>query len=263
MASGKPSKPDVVTYGDHEVITPDTSKLRKTLRPALPGEQDPVARAEEALAAISGDFSAWMQDECERLDAARRKVREQGPVASRPARSCSSPPMTSRAIPARFGYPEVARRRRQPVPAAGAHPRSHQDPAGDRRSARRCGARHRARARARRHRRDRRGADQQAARGHRRIPGQGKPAPPGRPQDDPEPGAGAGRVVLDSRSNAIEIRRPPLVPALDLEQIMPGRLLRRDRMQLGIGAISRPTPARRRTAAPLRARLRRRSGAAA
>ena len=57
MASDKPSKPDVVTYGDHEIITPDTRKLRKLLRPALPDEDDPVARAEEALATISGDFS--------------------------------------------------------------------------------------------------------------------------------------------------------------------------------------------------------------
>lgn len=78
MASGRPAKADTVTYGDHEKITPDTSKLRKTLRAALPGEADPVARAEEALAAISGDFSDWMQDECARLDAARLRVRELG-----------------------------------------------------------------------------------------------------------------------------------------------------------------------------------------
>ena len=75
MASGKPSKPDVVTYGDHEMITPDTRKLRKTLRPALAGEPDPVARAEEALAAISGDFSHWMH---RRMRAARRRP-PQGP----------------------------------------------------------------------------------------------------------------------------------------------------------------------------------------
>lgn len=78
MASSKPSRPDIVTYGDHEKITPDTTALRKTLRAALPGEQDPVARAEQALAAISGDFSDWMHDECTRLDAARCQVREQG-----------------------------------------------------------------------------------------------------------------------------------------------------------------------------------------
>jgi len=78
MASGKRSKPDTVTYGNYEVITPDTSKLRKTVRAALPGEADPIERAEAALAAISGDFSNWMQDECARLDTARRKVRELG-----------------------------------------------------------------------------------------------------------------------------------------------------------------------------------------
>ena len=78
MANDRPSKPDVVTYGDHEIITPDTRKLRRLLRPALPNEDDPVARAEEALATISGDFSQWMLDECARLDTARRKVKEVG-----------------------------------------------------------------------------------------------------------------------------------------------------------------------------------------
>ena len=78
MASGKRSKADTVTYGNYEVITPDTSKLRKTVRAALPGEADPIERAEAALAAISGDFSTWMQDECARLDNARHKVREMG-----------------------------------------------------------------------------------------------------------------------------------------------------------------------------------------
>ena len=78
MASGKTAKPDVLTYGDHEMITPDTTRLRRMLRPAVPGEPDPVDLAEQALAAISGDFSTWMHDECDRLDAARRKVKEQG-----------------------------------------------------------------------------------------------------------------------------------------------------------------------------------------
>jgi hypothetical protein len=78
MASGRATKPDVLTYGDHEKITPDTAKLRKMLRAAVPGEEDPIARAEAALAAISGDFSTWMQDECTRLDTARHRVRESG-----------------------------------------------------------------------------------------------------------------------------------------------------------------------------------------
>jgi chemotaxis protein histidine kinase CheA len=78
MASAKPVKPNVVTFGDHEVITPDTKKLRRTVRAAMPGEPDPVEMAERALAQISGDFMNWMHDECERLDAARRRVKEGG-----------------------------------------------------------------------------------------------------------------------------------------------------------------------------------------
>lgn len=78
MARSKPAKPDVITYGDHEVITPDTRHLRKSVRPARPDEPDPVANAERALAEIAGEFTDWMRDECERLDAARRRVRDRG-----------------------------------------------------------------------------------------------------------------------------------------------------------------------------------------
>jgi HPt (histidine-containing phosphotransfer) domain-containing protein len=78
MASAKPAKPAVVTFGDHEVITPDTSKLRKSLRTAKGEELDPVVSAEGALAQIASHFSNWMIDECERLDAARHKVKQEG-----------------------------------------------------------------------------------------------------------------------------------------------------------------------------------------
>jgi chemotaxis protein histidine kinase CheA len=78
MTSSKAAKPDIITYGDHEVITPDTSKLRKMVHPAQPDDPDPVAGAEAALAQLSGEFSSWMAEECERLDAARRRVKERG-----------------------------------------------------------------------------------------------------------------------------------------------------------------------------------------
>ncbi len=78
MTTTKTSKPDVITYGDHEIITPDTTKFRKTLHHAAPGEDDPIARAEAALAELSSEFKTWMHDECERLDRARRKVRDGG-----------------------------------------------------------------------------------------------------------------------------------------------------------------------------------------
>ena len=89
MNSPKRIKPDVVTYGDHEIITPDTSKLRKLVRPAAPGDDDPVARAEQALAQISGEFSS-LDDR--RMRAARcRAPQGQGnrPEQADRDRSCS------------------------------------------------------------------------------------------------------------------------------------------------------------------------------
>jgi HPt (histidine-containing phosphotransfer) domain-containing protein len=63
------------TYGDHEVIVPE-NKLRKVVsnRQLEPGEDDPIARAEKALADLSGEFASWMDSECERLDKARHLV---------------------------------------------------------------------------------------------------------------------------------------------------------------------------------------------
>ncbi len=66
----------VATYGDHEVIVPE-NKLRKavSIKPLLPGEHDdPIARAEMALAELSSEFASWMASECERLDKARHLV---------------------------------------------------------------------------------------------------------------------------------------------------------------------------------------------
>ncbi len=66
-------------YGDHEVITPE-NKLRKAVStaPMQPGEEDPVARAEKALAGLSDEFGNWMESECERLDKARAAVMKTG-----------------------------------------------------------------------------------------------------------------------------------------------------------------------------------------
>jgi HPt (histidine-containing phosphotransfer) domain-containing protein len=69
----------VATYGNHEIITPE-NKLRKAVsaQPYLPGEEDPVARAEKALGELSSNFATWMDSECDRLDVARRAVTEKG-----------------------------------------------------------------------------------------------------------------------------------------------------------------------------------------
>jgi hypothetical protein len=106
----KMAKPDVITYGDYEMITPDTQKLRRTLRPAGPDDPDPVASAEQALAQISGEFSTWMNDECERLDAARRRVKENG-LSKETRQELFLAAHDVKGDSGTFGYPEV-------VPAA-------------------------------------------------------------------------------------------------------------------------------------------------
>jgi len=69
----------IATYGDHEVIRPE-NRLRGYASdgPAEPGDEDPVARAESALADLSGDFGSWMAEECGRLDKARKAIVQHG-----------------------------------------------------------------------------------------------------------------------------------------------------------------------------------------
>jgi chemotaxis protein histidine kinase CheA len=74
-----PTKPDLMAvkrFADHEVITPP-NKLRGVVSHVIDGD-DPVARAEAALAQLSSEFSSWMNAECEQLDRARRNLREHG-----------------------------------------------------------------------------------------------------------------------------------------------------------------------------------------
>ena len=73
----KPSTPPAVTtFADHDVIMPPNPLKKAMVRanPGDPAQPDPVACAEQALFELSGDFSRWMESECERLDAARRAV---------------------------------------------------------------------------------------------------------------------------------------------------------------------------------------------
>jgi HPt (histidine-containing phosphotransfer) domain-containing protein len=71
-----PAPPAVTTFADHDVIVPPNPLKKAVVRanPGEPAEPDPVARAEQALFELSGDFSRWMESECERLDAARKAV---------------------------------------------------------------------------------------------------------------------------------------------------------------------------------------------
>jgi HPt (histidine-containing phosphotransfer) domain-containing protein len=76
MSRRKDDAPSVATYADHEIITPP-HKLRKAIA-AAPDMNDPIARAEAAMADLSSEFGTWMEAECERLETARQGVRSEG-----------------------------------------------------------------------------------------------------------------------------------------------------------------------------------------
>jgi HPt (histidine-containing phosphotransfer) domain-containing protein len=77
MAHAKDDQPSITTYADYELITPP-HKLRRAVVAATDQDEDPVARAEAALAQLSGEFASWMDSECERLDEARQEIRLKG-----------------------------------------------------------------------------------------------------------------------------------------------------------------------------------------
>lgn len=78
MAKDKPAPLNVKTFADHHVIT-QPNPLRGVLRRVDDKDpDDPVARAEAALAGLSGEFNDWMAIECERLAAAHAAILKSG-----------------------------------------------------------------------------------------------------------------------------------------------------------------------------------------
>jgi chemotaxis protein histidine kinase CheA len=80
MSQKKADLAAVSTFADHEVILPP-NKLKKAVQKVKPGTKidfDPVAQAEAALAELADDFSEWMDQECVRLDAARKTIKSAG-----------------------------------------------------------------------------------------------------------------------------------------------------------------------------------------
>jgi HPt (histidine-containing phosphotransfer) domain-containing protein len=79
MAKKEPSGTlEVKTFADHHVIT-QPNPLRKMLRRVSEEDlDDPVARAEQALAGLSGEFRNWMTVEADRLSAAHAAILKGG-----------------------------------------------------------------------------------------------------------------------------------------------------------------------------------------
>ena len=79
MAKEKPDTLEIKAFATHHVITPP-NPLRKVLRRIPPDidHDDPVARAEQALAGLSGEFKQWMTIEADRLSSAHAVVLRNG-----------------------------------------------------------------------------------------------------------------------------------------------------------------------------------------
>lgn len=69
--------PSVSTFADHEVLVPPNRLTRAISKVAHP-DDDPVTRAEDAIAQLSGEFGEWMMQECDRLDRARLAIKQGG-----------------------------------------------------------------------------------------------------------------------------------------------------------------------------------------
>jgi HPt (histidine-containing phosphotransfer) domain-containing protein len=97
----------IATYSDHEIIKPE-NKLRKYVSEGtIAPEDDPVARAEAALAELSSEFGSMMDSECDRLDKARQMLAVTGfTPATKEALFHAAHDIKGEA--ATFGYPAVA-----------------------------------------------------------------------------------------------------------------------------------------------------------
>jgi HPt (histidine-containing phosphotransfer) domain-containing protein len=78
MANDKPGTLQVKRFADHHVITQPNPLRKALLRVPESDVDDPVARAEMALAGLSGEFKTWMTIEADRLSAAHAAVVRRG-----------------------------------------------------------------------------------------------------------------------------------------------------------------------------------------
>ncbi len=78
MAKDRPATVQIASFADHHVIT-QPNPLRNVLRRVAERDlDDPVARAEKALAGLSGEFKNWMAIEADRLSDAHASILRDG-----------------------------------------------------------------------------------------------------------------------------------------------------------------------------------------
>jgi HPt (histidine-containing phosphotransfer) domain-containing protein len=107
MAKEKPADIKVKHFSTHKVIT-QPNPLRKVLRRVDERDlDDPVARAEEALAGLSGEFKNWMLVEADRLTSAHAAMLEKG-FSEDAADELFRAAHDIKGDAATFGYPSAA-----------------------------------------------------------------------------------------------------------------------------------------------------------
>lgn len=106
MAKPKTAALQVQSFPDHQVIT-QPNPLRRALRRTANDHDDPIARAEQALAGLSSEFHDWMAEECQRLADAHAVVLARGFTKdARDALFRAAHDIKGEA--ATFGYPSAA-----------------------------------------------------------------------------------------------------------------------------------------------------------
>jgi chemotaxis protein histidine kinase CheA len=107
MAKAKPSDIIVETFASHKVIT-QPNPLRKVLRRVDENDpDDPIARAEQALAGLSGEFKNWMLAEADRLSSAQAAILKNG-FSDKAAAELFRAAHDIKGDAITFGYPSAA-----------------------------------------------------------------------------------------------------------------------------------------------------------
>jgi HPt (histidine-containing phosphotransfer) domain-containing protein len=78
MTKDKPGTIEVQSFGTHHVITQPNPLRKVLLRVPESDLDDPIGRAEKALAGLSGEFKQWMSVEADRLSTAYDAIKREG-----------------------------------------------------------------------------------------------------------------------------------------------------------------------------------------
>ena len=208
MAKEKPGKLQVTSFADHHVITQPNPLRKVLLRVPESDLDDPVGRAEKALAGLSGEFKNWMAIEADRLSAAHAAVLRGG-FTDETREELFRAAHDIKGDAATFGFPSAGAAAESLCRIIEHAPDLDTVPADLIASSHQRHSGHRARAHQARHRRDRDRAEPAAPRHRRRIPHPRQSRPPRAPRSHPraEHRSGGVRSPLSSLRKQGPIRR--------------------------------------------------------